>query len=308
MPSAQEGGTSIDRVSGLQRVRVGAEEILVYADGERLYPVDRSLSELLGEGRSALERAVDRARAGSPLPESPVELLAPIDHQEVWASGVTYQRSRAARMSESASADVYDRIYDAPRPELFLKAAAWRVTAPGAPLRVRGDSGWDVPEPELALVLTAGAEIAGYLVANDMSSREIEGENPLYLPQAKVYDDALGLSATIVLARDLAASDTELSISLTIRRAGAELFSGETNTSTMHRSFEELVEHLFRELSHPSGAVLLTGTGVVPPDEVTLEDGDEVEIQIEGVGTLRHGVYTKPTSAPARAVAGKTVA
>jgi 2-dehydro-3-deoxy-D-arabinonate dehydratase len=145
-------------------------------------------------------------------------------------------------------------------------------------------------------------------VADDMSSREIEGENPLYLPQAKVYDDALGLSSTIVLASELAASDTGLAISLTIRRAGADLFSGETSTSTMHRSFEELVEHLFRELSHPSGAVLLTGTGIVPPDEVTLQDGDEVEIQIEGVGTLRHGVYTKPTHGSERAVAGEAAA
>ena len=204
-----------------------------------------------------------------------------IDTQEVWASGVTYMRSRAARMSESVAADVYSRVYDAPRPELFLKAPAWRVPAPGSPLRIRRDSNWDVPEPELGLVVTAGCEIAGYLVGDDMSSREIEGDNPLYLPQAKIYDDSLALSDTIVLARDSTWSSTDISISIT--RGETIVYAGSVSTATMRRSFDELVGYLFRELAHPDGVVLLTGTGLVPPDEVAIE--------IDGVGTLRHGVY-----------------
>jgi 2-dehydro-3-deoxy-D-arabinonate dehydratase len=156
---------------------------------------------------------------------------------------------------------------------------------------VRGDSSWDVPEPELALVLTADGGIAGYLVADDVSSRSIEGQNPLYLAQAKIYDDSLGLSDTIVLSRDLGDMARQARIVLTIQRAGAEVFAGETSTASMRRTFEELASYLFRELTHPWGAVLLTGTGLVPPDEFTLEDGDVVEIAIEGVGTLRHAVY-----------------
>jgi 2-dehydro-3-deoxy-D-arabinonate dehydratase len=192
-------------------------------------------------------------------------------------------------MEETVVSDVYDLVYRAERPELFLKAPAYRVPLPGAPLRVRADSTWDVPEPELALVVTARGEIAGYLVADDLSSRSIEGANPLYLPQAKMFDDCLALSDTIVLARGLDASS--LRIGLAIRRGGLPVFEGETTTAAMRRSFDELVSYLFRELSHPYGAVLLTGTGLVPPDDVTLEDGDDVEVAIEGVGSLRHSVY-----------------
>ncbi|HEY1777744.1 MAG TPA: fumarylacetoacetate hydrolase family protein [Solirubrobacteraceae bacterium] len=268
---------------------LGGEETLVYAGEEGLYPLASSLAELLAAGRGPLEAAVDAALARDPVAAEDIEHLRPIDTQEVWASGVTYMRSRAARMSESVAADVYSRVYEAPRPELFLKSPAWRVPAPGSPLRIRRDSNWDVPEPELGLVVSADAEIVGFLVGDDMSSREIEGDNPLYLPQAKIYDDALGLSETIVLARERTWEATDISV--TITRAGATVYTGTISTSAMRRSFEELVGYLFRELTHPSGAVLLTGTGLVPPDEVTLQPGDDVAIAIDRVGSLRHGVY-----------------
>lgn len=277
-------------MTGLRRVRHRGEELLVFASPRGLHPLGATLAELLAAGVDALFAAVDRAVARPPL-EGDVEPLAPVDRQEVWASGVTYERSRQARVEEAVVKSVYDLVFEAERPEVFLKAPAWRVPPPGAPLRVRSDSSWDVPEPELALVLTAQGEIAGYLAADDMSSRSIEGQNPLYLAQAKIYDDSLGLSDTIVLARDLGDMARQARIVLTIQRAGEEVFRGETSTASMRRSFEELASYLFRELTHPWGAVLLTGTGLVPPDELTLEDGDVVEIAIEGVGTLRHPVY-----------------
>jgi 2-dehydro-3-deoxy-D-arabinonate dehydratase len=234
---------------------------------------------------------VDAALARPPLTAPVAEVLAPVDEQEVWASGVTYRRSATARIDESVAPDAYERVYAAQRPELFLKAPARRVPAPGAPLRVRRDSDWDVPEPELALVVDAHGEIVGYLAADDVSSRSIEGANPLYLPQAKIYDDALGLSDTIVLARDIGDAVRSAAIELRIERGGATLFAGSTSVAEMARPFEVLVEHLYRELTHPAGAVLLTGTGVVPPDEVTLEGGDVVEISVAGVGALRHDIY-----------------
>ena len=274
---------------GLRRIRAGDREHLVLAEADRLHPLDATLAELLGAGTEVLHRAVDEA-AGRPPLAGETEALAPIDRQEVWASGVTYERSRQARMDESVVAQAYNLIYDAERPEIFFKAPAYRVPPPGTPLRIRADSTWDVPEPELALVLTAQGELAGYLVADDLSSRSIEGENPLYLAQAKIWDASLGLSDTIVLARDLGDAARSARISLRIERAGETVFEGETTTAQMRRSFEELAGYLFRELSHPHGAVLLTGTGLVPPDEFTLEDGDAVEIQIEGVGALRHTV------------------
>lgn len=274
---------------GLRRIRAGDVELLAFADGERLHPLDVTLGELLASGLAALDDAVERALARAPV-EGETETLAPVDRQEVWASGVTYERSRQARVDESAVAQAYDLVYEAERPELFFKAPAYRVPPPGAPLRIRADSTWDVPEPELALVLTADAELVGYLVADDLSSRSIEGENPLYLAQAKIWDRSLGLSDTIVLRRDVGERIREARIALRIERGGETAFAGETSTAQMRRTFDDLVSYLFRELSHPFGAVLLTGTGLVPPDELTLEDGDEVEIEIEGVGTLRHAV------------------
>ena len=275
---------------GLRRVLAGGEELLAYAAPSGLHPVGATLAELLGAGLLAVQEGVERARELPPL-SGPVETLAPVDRQEVWASGVTYERSVQARMAETVVADVYDLVYRAERPELFLKAPAWRVPRPGAPLRIRGDSTWDVPEPELALVLTAQREIAGYLVADDLSSRSIEGANPLYLPQAKIFDDCVSLSDTIVLAHDLAQDSRDLGVDMIISRNERTVFEGATSTAQIVRSYEELAGYLFRELSHPWGAVLMTGTGLVPPNEFTLEDGDSVEIAIEGVGRLRHSVY-----------------
>src|SRR4051812_21851530 len=186
---------------GLRRVLVDGAAVLVFARGAELHALDRSLAQLLAAGRDEVHQAVDRALRTEPV-SAAAELLAPVDEQEVWASGVTYRRSATARVEESSVGDVYELVYEAQRPELFLKATAARVPTPGAPLRIRADSEWDVPEPELALVVDASGHIVGYLAADDVSSRSIEGANPLYLPQAKVYDDSLGLSGTIVLARD----------------------------------------------------------------------------------------------------------
>ena len=281
---------------GLRRVLVEGSAALVAARGDALHPVDASLAELLHVGRERLHHAVDRALQRPPLREA-AAVLAPVDQQEVWASGVTYRRSATARVGESSVGDVYEMVYAAQRPELFLKAPASRVRAPGAPLRIRADSTWDVPEPELALVIDARGEIVGYLVADDVSSRSIEGANPLYLPQAKVYDDSLGLSGTIVLARE-AGDLRSAPIELSIERDGAEIFAGDTSLDQMKRSFEELAAALFAELSHPAGAVLLTGTGIVPPDELTLAHGDHVRIAIEGIGVLEHDIYRKDAHGP----------
>ena len=220
---------------------------------------------------------------------APYRLLAPIEPPEVWCSGVTYERSRNARVEESAVRDVYTLVYDADRPELFLKDAGCRRTVgPGEPIGVRGDSSWDVPEPELALVLGDRGEIAGVTIGNDVSSREIEGANPLYLPQAKIFAGSCALGPAVLTPVDL---DAPFEIRMRIRAAGGdELFSGATSTGRMRRSFEELVDWLLRDNPVPPGSVLLTGTGLVPPDEFTLEPGQVVEITIPGIGTLRNPV------------------
>jgi 2-dehydro-3-deoxy-D-arabinonate dehydratase len=206
-------------------------------------------------------------------------LLAPIeDTQEVWASGVTYQRSREARHAESNVGDVYDRVYAAQRPELFFKANGWRVMGHQQPVRIRPDSNWNVPEPELTLVINQQGEIAGYTAGNDMSSRSIEGENPLYLPQAKVYNAACALGPAIHLLE--AGSLQDVPIEISIERAGQPVFHGSTRTSNMNRKLEELVAYLYRELSFPHGAFLLTGTGIVPPEKFTLAIGDNVIISV----------------------------
>jgi 2-dehydro-3-deoxy-D-arabinonate dehydratase len=210
------------------------------------------------------------------------ELLAPVDAaHEVWASGVTYRRSREAREAESTQRDVYSRVYDAERPELFFKANGPRVVGPGKNIRIRADSAWNVPEPELTLVVNAHREIVGYTAGNDVSSRDIEGENPLYLPQAKVYDGSCALGPGVILAN--ADALRELSIRLVIRRGEATVFEAETRIAEMKRSLEELVDYLTRELSFPYGALLLTGTGIVPPPDFTLQRDDVVRIT---VGTL----------------------
>lgn len=215
------------------------------------------------------------------------DLRAPIGSQEVWAAGVTYFRSRNARMEESKSAgggDFYDRVYQAQRPELFFKATPHRVVGSGDKVAIRQDATWSVPEPELALFVSPGGKITGYTVGNDMSSRDIEGENPLYLPQAKVYDRSCALGPCLLIADGPLAISTEIAIE--IRRAGQQAFSGATTLKEMKRKPEELVEYLYRASSFPHGCFLLTGTGIVPPDSFTLKAGDEIRITIPPIGTL----------------------
>jgi 2-dehydro-3-deoxy-D-arabinonate dehydratase len=215
----------------------------------------------------------------------PYELLLPVEPSEVWCAGVTYERSRDARVEESTVKDLYTLVYDAERPELFLKDAACRRTVgPGRPIGVRADSSWDVPEPELGLVLGEDGEIAGYTIGNDVSSRAIEGENPLYLPQAKLFAGACALGPAVLVA-DGAPETFEIRLRIT-GPAGEELFAGETSTARMCRSFAELVSWLRRDNPVPAGSVLLTGTGLVPPDDFTLEAGQRVEIHVPGIGTL----------------------
>ncbi|HTS07321.1 MAG TPA: fumarylacetoacetate hydrolase family protein [Candidatus Eisenbacteria bacterium] len=219
------------------------------------------------------------------------DLMAPIGNQEVWAAGVTYYRSRNARMEESKSAgggDFYDRVYHAERPELFFKATAHRVVGHGGKVAIRDDARWSVPEPELVLLISPGGRITGYAVGNDMSSRDIEGENPLYLPQAKVYDRSCALGPCILVADEPLPSSTEIKIE--IRRDGTVAFSGATTLKEMKRKPEELVEYLYRANSFPRGCFLLTGTGIVPPDSFTLHNGDEISITIPPVGTLTNVV------------------
>ena len=203
-------------------------------------------------------------------------------NQEVWASGVTYLRSRDARKEESTVADVYDKVYEAERPELFFKALGWRAVGDGAPIRIRRDSFWNVPEPEVVLVLNRYLDVIGFCAGNDVSSRDIEGENPLYLPQAKIYNGSCALGPGIQLLEDEEPSD--LPISLTIIRQGETVFEDATSTSQMKRSFEELTQYLGCELDFPHGVFLMTGTGLVPPDDFSLDEGDVVTVT---VGELR---------------------
>jgi 2-dehydro-3-deoxy-D-arabinonate dehydratase len=213
-----------------------------------------------------------------------------VDRQEIWAAGVTYKRSKVAREEESKGAAVfYDKVYTAPRPELFLKATPERVIAPGKPIRVRADSKWNVPEPELALVISPDLRIIGYTIGNDVSSRDIEGENPLYLPQAKIYRGSCAIGPVITAAQEMPKLES-VGIRLVIRRSKAVAFEGTTTLAAMARSVESLVEWLGRELDFPNGAILLTGTGIIPPDDFSLTGGDLVEISIDGIGTLTNPV------------------
>ncbi|MFZ1755326.1 MAG: fumarylacetoacetate hydrolase family protein [Caldilineaceae bacterium] len=211
------------------------------------------------------------------------DLLAPIDAaQEVWGSGVTYLRSRDARKAESkTSADVYQQVYDAERPEIFFKQVGWRTVGHGQKVRIRADTTWNVPEPELVLVINASGEIVGYTVGNDMSSRDIEGENPLYLPQAKTYNGSCAVGPAIRLMDAPALAD--LPIQLEISRNGTVVFAGETATSRMKRTFPDLAAWLYRELTFPHGSLLMTGTGIVPPDDFTLHSGDVIRVTIGGM-------------------------
>jgi 2-dehydro-3-deoxy-D-arabinonate dehydratase len=259
------------------------------AEGERLArgPVEGGPTELLAADATLdalLAGGELQAEADGPVPVAST-VLAPVQGQEVWAAGVTYATSRSARNEESGGHDFYDLVYDAERPELFFKAAPGRVRGPGQPVGVRADSGWDVPEPELAVVASAAGEIVGYTIGNDVSSRSIEGENPLYLPQAKVYRGSCALGPALVPVAEAPAPE-EMEISLSISRGDERVFTGSTQVALLRRRPEELVDWLFRAQDFPLGAVLLTGTSIVPAREFTLQGGDEVRIAITGLGEL----------------------
>jgi 2-dehydro-3-deoxy-D-arabinonate dehydratase len=221
------------------------------------------------------------------LPIIQNELEAPIQSQELWASGVTYIKSRIGRQQESKTAgggDFYAHVYEAERPELFFKATSNRIVGPGGRVRIRKDSSWNVPEPELTLMISSGGKIIGYTIGNDMSSRSIEGENPLYLPQAKTYDGCAALGPCIYVSEEPLPVDTVISIE--IIRQGFRVFEGDTDLRQMKRTPENLVSYLYRECSFPSGSLLMTGTGIVPPGDFTLQSGDEIRITLMPIGTL----------------------
>jgi 2-dehydro-3-deoxy-D-arabinonate dehydratase len=222
----------------------------------------------------------------APLAIESVRILAPLDAQEVWGAGVTYERSKVARQEESErGASFYDQVYTASRPELFFKATPSRVAGPGEPIRVRSDSKWSVPEPELAMVLSPSLRLVGFTIGNDVSARDIEGENPLYLPQAKVYQASCALGPCITLAPAMPPR-ASIGIKLEIERDGRTVYHGATSVARMARTLEDLIDWLGRENHFPDGVILLTGTGIVPPDDFSLEDGDRVSISIDGIGTL----------------------
>jgi 2-dehydro-3-deoxy-D-arabinonate dehydratase len=271
----------------------GAHSLALW-NGGRLHDLGgRTLDDLchmrLEEARAWLEvvRGAD--------PAGDTGLIAPVESQEVWAAGVTYLRSREARMEETQTADIYARVYEAERPELFFKAAGWRVVGPGGEVGIRSDSDWDVPEPELAVLSNSYGEVLAFACGNDMSSRSIEGENPLYLAQAKVYDRSCSIGPAAVLAWhvDLAGA----SLRMAIRRGGEKVFEGSALLSDMVRDPAELVRVLHSAYSLPTGAWLLTGTSIVPPAGYTAAAGDEVEISIDGLGTLRNAVTEIKVSA-----------
>lgn len=258
-------------------------------EGERIVPLGSGalfLSELLQVPDLEVRIRELSEQSGTSLPLDGVQLLAPLDSHEVWGAGVTYERSKVARQEESEQGgSFYDLVYRAERPELFFKATPSRVVGPDRPIRVRSDTRWCVPEPELALVLTPDLRLVGYTVGNDVSARDIEGENPLYLPQAKVYDASCALGPWITLASAMPPRN-EVEIRLTIERDRAVLFEGRTSLERMARRFEDLIDWLGRDNQFPAGVILLTGTGIVPPDEFSLADGDVVRIDIDGIGSL----------------------
>ena len=272
------------------RIHATAGGLLIEEAGRFLAPRALTLDAIFSAGDPA--GAVRAALAAARPAAAPDRLLAPIQSQEVWAAGVTYLRSKSARMAESKDAGggtFYDRVYEADRPELFFKSSPGRVIGPGGAVRIRADSRWNVPEPELTLALDAAGRIFGYTIGNDMSSRDIEGENLLYLPQAKIYRDSCALGPCIALASEAEARQWQIAIQIT--RRGERAFAGATQVAQIKRSFGELAEYLFRSQEFPHGAVLLTGTGIVPPESFSLQTGDEIAITIDGIGTLPNSVH-----------------
>jgi 2-dehydro-3-deoxy-D-arabinonate dehydratase len=253
----------------------------------------------LADAREIVDLAATRARMGTSIafhelnvPPGSAEphLLAPVTKQEIWAAGVTYVRSREARKEESSGGgSFYDRVYEAERPELFFKGTPSRVVGPHGKIRIRKDSKWNVPEPELALIISPNGRLVGYTIGNDVSSRDIEGENPLYLPQAKVYTGSCALGPTFVLVEDIP-DPSKMTLSLFIKRGTAVAFEGTTSISQMKRSFDDLISYLYREQEFHNGTILLTGTGIVPPEDFSLQSGDIVEITIPEIGTLINAV------------------
>ena len=263
--------------------------LLVEQQG-RFHTVNTGFDDLV-RSNDPQSLAEESLRSAPVVPPNASEFLAPIGSQEVWAAGVTYFRSRSARMEESkdtGGGSFYDRVYSAVRPELFFKATARRVVGPGANVRIRCDARWSVPEPELTLLLNPGGEIIGYTIGNDMSSRDIEGENPLYLPQAKVYNGSCALGPCVMLSDEPLSKTTAIQIQ--ILRDGRSAFDGSTTLAELKRDPKELASWLFRDNSFPDGAYLMTGTGVVPDDEFTLAHGDLIRISIDGIGTLENRV------------------
>lgn len=275
---------------------VGAERVARVEDGQLLplrLPSDvRCLADLLAADNPI--EATSKILTDEPVPiDDRIRWLPPIDRQEVWAAGVTYLRSQTARMEESeAAASCYDRVYRADRPELFFKATPGRVRGHLGPLRIRRDSEWNVPEPEITLVLSPALGIVGLTCGNDMSSRDIEGENPLYLPQAKCYAESAGLGPWITLIDRLPSPD-QIGVSMKIERAGEVVFAEETSAEQMARGFEDLVGWLGRDNEFPQGAFLMTGTGIVPTSDFTLRPGDAVHITVDGVGTLTNTIVQR---------------
>jgi 2-dehydro-3-deoxy-D-arabinonate dehydratase len=257
-------------------------------DDGRVRRIGAAMWQLLQLTAAEMRAAIEAA--SGPWEQESLRMLPPIDGlTEVWASGVTYRRSREARAEESVVRDVYERVYDAHRPELFFKSPAWRVCGHDEPIGIRSDSTIDVPEPELALVLNASGELVGLTICNDVSSRSIEGENPLYLPQAKVYAGSCAIGPAIRPAWEVA-DPANLRISVAVARAGSTVWADEISTAAMHRGLVDLAGYLFDALEFPDGAVLSTGTGIVPGMEFTLRADDVVEVEIEGIGLLRNQV------------------
>jgi 2-dehydro-3-deoxy-D-arabinonate dehydratase len=281
----------------------GAQPRVGVSDGQVVIELGTAtVAELLRQPAAEIRRRCERAREAGRRTHLLAEVTAraPVDERtEVWAAGVTYELSQRERMKESVGAAAfYQQVYDAERPELFFKSAAWRVAGPGQPIAVRTDSVIDVPEPELALVLNARAEICGYTICNDVSSRTIEGENPLYLPQAKIYLGGCALGPVIRPAWEIS-DPYRLTIALAITRDGAGIWAGTASTAGLHRKFGELVEHLYRADVFPDGAILSTGTSLVPELPFSLADGDVVSIGIDGVGVLTNPVVRGRPPAPA---------
>jgi 2-dehydro-3-deoxy-D-arabinonate dehydratase len=273
------------------KIRRRGDGVVISSEDRHYFAKDFSFDQLFRQNEPTdwLRSRLATLEASS---EPEGAFLPPLESQEVWAAGVTYRRSREARMEESEKeADVYDRVYRAERPELFFKATAHRVVGHGGEVGIRSDSVWNVPEAELALAISSGGRVFGYTVGNDMSSRSIEGENPLYLPQAKIYDGSCALGPCLLVTEEPLASSTEISIR--VGRRGGTAFEGRTRLSEMKRRPSELAGFLFRDNSFPAGCYLLTGTGIVPDTDFTLDPGDEIAITIEPVGTLVNRVRAR---------------